>query len=87
MFIKPNKIYQPGFLPYSNLMLKHAGWCLTNKIAVSLRFAKPREFFVEISIKGSVHKDPKERCYTGEEALLKMYEYYKYYYEKYNNQK
>tara|TARA_R110000765_G_scaffold26604_1_gene64870 strand:+ start:40 stop:297 length:258 start_codon:yes stop_codon:yes gene_type:complete len=84
MFIKPNKNYQPGFLPYSNLMLKHAGWCLANKIEVSLRFAMPGEFYVEISIKGRVHKDPNGRCYSGKDALIKMYEYYQYYYDKYN---
>jgi len=85
MFIKPHKNYQPGYLPYSAKMIKHAGWCLSNKIAVSLRYAgTPREFYVEISIKGAIHKDPKGRKYRGEDALKKMYEYYEYYYTKYN---
>ena len=88
MFIRPHKNYQPGYLPYSNEMLKHAGWCITNKIHISLRYAgTPQMFLVEISIKGRLHKDPKYRSYEGKEALAKMYEYYEYYYNKYNKNK
>jgi len=36
---------------------------------------------IDITLKGKVNKDPKD--YTDEEALIKMYEYYKYYYDKY----
>jgi hypothetical protein len=88
MFIKPHKNYQPGFLSYSAEMIKQAGWCLANKIAVSLRYAgKPSQFCVEVTIKGRLHKDPQNRSYSGEDALKKMYEYYAYYYNKYNENK
>ena len=85
MFIKPHKNYQPGFLPYTNKMMKHAGWCITNKIFVSLSYAgTPKMFNVEIKVNGNTHKDPKFRSYEGIDAVKKMYEYYEYYYNKYN---
>jgi|14_taG_2_1085336.scaffolds.fasta_scaffold05211_3 hypothetical protein len=81
------KSYSPGFLPYTSDMMKHAKWCLKNKIAVALRYAKPYNFFVDVKINGIWHKDPKENYYNGLEAQEKMYEYYKKYYDKYNNNK
>ena len=37
-------------------------------------------WIVHININGRIHDDPKR--YKDEEALEKMYEYYKYYYDK-----
>jgi hypothetical protein len=37
---------------------------------------------IEIKLKGTVHEDPLR--YDDKDALRKMYEYYKYYYNKYN---
>ena len=85
IFIKPDKKYQVGYLPYTPEMMKLVAWCLDNKIEVSLRYSgSPKEFCVEVKIKGTLYKDPKNRKYTDKEALKQMYEYYKYYYEKYN---
>ena len=41
------------------------------------------EWLVELRINKKTHTDPK--VYTDKEALKKMYEYYKYYYDKYRN--
>ena len=41
------------------------------------------EWKIELNINKKIHTDPK--VYKGKEALAKMYEYYKYYYDKYRN--
>ena len=41
------------------------------------------EWKVELNIKKKIHLDPK--VYKDKEALAKMYEYAKYYYDKYRN--
>ena len=75
----------PGFLPYTDDNIKHAGWCINKgiKIPVSPNWEGPGyEWKIEININGKIHCDP--AIYEGAEALTKMYEYYKYYYDKYN---
>ena len=37
---------------------------------------------VELNINGKIHLNPEQ--YDGKEATEKMYEYYKYYYDKHN---
>ena len=44
---------------------------------------KGDEWKIELNINKKIHTDPK--VYKDKEALAKMYEYYKYYYEKYRN--
>lgn len=74
-----------GSYPYSDEDMKHVCWCHNNGIYVS-PFpnwnSNGNEWFMELKIKGVVHKDPV--IYTAEETHSKMYEYYKYYYDKYN---
>ena len=41
------------------------------------------EWRVELNIKKKIHLDP--AIYMADEAHIKMYEYYKYYYDKYRN--
>ena len=75
----------PGYLPYNDDNIKHAGWCIGKgiKIPVSPNWEGPGyEWKIEININGKIHCDP--AIYEGAEALTKMYEYYKYYYDKYN---
>ena len=75
----------PGYHPYTPENMKHAGWCIKKgiKIPVVPNWDGPtNEWRVEININGKIHFDPK--VYEDEEALTKMYEYYKYYYDKYN---
>ena len=64
--------------------MKVIGWCLQNKIGVSISPDWKDEYTrwqIEININGKVHTDPKR--YNGN-VLEKMYEYYKYYYDKHN---
>ena len=82
-FKKASKGRSPGYHPYTPENIKQAGWCLNNniKIAVVPNWkGDSSQWQVEITINGRPNLDPK--IYTGEEAQMKMYEYYKYYYDK-----
>ena len=82
---KGNSLYYP----YTKEDMKRVGWCLNKGIGVAV--TPDREsgatdaWKVEIRLNGGDYKrDPKS--YTHEEAMGKLYEYYKYYYDKYNKQ-
>ena len=76
----------PGFYPYTKQDIKHAGWCIEKniKIAVIPNWdGASNEWKVELNIKKKIHLDP--AIYKADEAYKKMYEYAKYYYDKYRN--
>ena len=75
---------QPGFQPYTKQDMKHVGWCVDKgiKIAVIPNWKTTGEWQIELNIKKNIHLDP--AIYTAAKAYEKMYEYYKYYYDKYN---
>ena len=62
--------------------LKYFSWCLRNKISICVlpNWDTADKWNVEITIIDKVSRDPVD--YTGVEALTKMYEYCKYYYDK-----
>ena len=75
----------PGYAPYTNQDMKRIGWCMKKgvKVAVIPNWTGSNdEWKVELNINKDIHLDPK--VYKDQEALAKMYEYYKYYYDKYN---
>jgi hypothetical protein len=74
----------PGLLIYSKENMRHVSWCLDNGICISVtpNWSTSTKWTIEVKLKGTVHADPLE--YKDEAALRKMYEYYKYYYNKYN---
>ena len=75
-----------GAHPYTPQDMVHVGWCLKKgiKITVIPHWEGPSdEWKVELNINKKVHLDPK--VYEADEAYIKMYEYYKYYYDKYRN--
>ena len=77
--------HSPGFLNYTKQDLKHVGWCNKKgiKIAVIPDWENnTNEWKVELNINKKIHLDPK--VYKADEAHVKMYEYAKYYYDKYN---
>ena len=84
--VKRSKGRSPGAHPYTSKDMKRVGWCLKNGIAICVcpnwegRFT---EWLVEIRMKGKTNTDP--NIYTAEDAYKKMYEYYKYYYDKYKD--
>jgi|TARA_R110001592_G_scaffold75852_2_gene229476 hypothetical protein len=62
----------------------HWSWCIRNKISICVipDWNTVDKWLVEIKIKDKISIDPKK--YEGIEALAKMYEYCKYYYNKNN---
>ena len=75
---------RPPTKMWSAKEMKVIGWCLQNNIGVSISPDWKDEFNrwqIEININGKVHTDPNR--YNGN-VLDKMYEYYKYYYDKHN---
>ena len=83
---KKSKGRNPGAHPYTDEDMKRVNFCLTKKdiaIMVSPNWkGSMAEWLVEIRINGSTHVDP--NIYTAKAAYEKMYEYYKYYYDKYS---
>ena len=75
---------RPPTKMWSAKEMKVIGWCLQNNIGVGI---SPdwkddlQRWQIEININGKVHTDPNR--YNGN-VLDKMYEYYKYYYDKHN---
>ena len=63
--------------------MKAVGWCLSNNIFISCIpnwKEKGINWFIDIKINKNVHRDP--TTYEDEEVFNKIYEYYKYYYDK-----
>ena len=74
----------PGYHPYTDEDMKHIGFCMKKgiKIAVIPYWeGSSDEWRVELNINNKIHLDPK--VYKVREAHEKMYEYAKYYYDKY----
>ena len=74
----------PGFYSYTKQDMKHVGWCIKKgiKIAIVPHWeGRSDEWKVELNIKKKIHIDPE--IYKANKAHEKMYEYYKYYYDKY----
>ena len=80
-FKKASKGLSPGYHPYTPENMKQVGWCMNKNITIAV-IPSGNEWQVELNINNKVHLDPK--VYQGQEATEKMYEYYKYYYDKYN---
>ena len=78
--------FKPGFRPLSKLESKMIQWCLDNSIACCVIPARKPEvggydFCIEIIINGKSNFSP---SFKKQEVMDKQVEYYKYYYDKYN---
>ena len=71
----------PGYHPYTHQDMKRVGWCLDKNIKIAV-VPNGTKWQVEININKAIHLDSNE--YEADEAYKKMYEYYKYYYDKHN---
>ena len=72
-----------GQCNYTPEDMKRVDWCMGKGISIAVVpnwKGDNSQWRVEITINGRPSLDPK--IYTGEEAQMKMYEYYKYYYDK-----
>ena len=66
--------------------MKIVGWCMNKNIHIGVTPDFEHEYDlwqIEIRINGTSHHDPKR---YDDNVLDKVYEYYKYYYDKYNKQ-
>ena len=73
----------PGYHNYTNDDMKRVNWCLRNGIKIAV-IPKGIDWQVEVNLNKKIHLDSK--VYKAKEATEKMYEYYKYYYDKHNKQ-
>ena len=82
-YFKAPKGKSAGSHPYTAKDMKHASWCHQKNIFVAVTPSEGgglKDWSVEIIMNGKTHLDP--NSYNGYDAQTKMYEYYKYYYDK-----
>ena len=73
----------PGQHNYTREDMKRVNWCLRNGIKVAV-IPNGTNWQVEVNLNKTIHLDSK--IYEANKAYEKMYEYYKYYYDKHNKQ-
>ena len=73
----------PGYHTYTNEDIKRVSWCMDNGIKIAV-IPSGTKWQVELSLNKAIHLDSK--IYEADKAYEKMYEYYKYYYDKHNKQ-
>jgi len=73
----------PGYHRYSDEDIKRVSWCMDNGIKAAV-IPNGTKWQVELSVNKNIHLDP--NIYDAGKAYEKMYEYYKYYYDKHNKQ-
>ena len=74
----------PEAIPYTDDNMKHVAWCMNNNIVVGFSplWDTEDQWQIDIQINATVSVDP--NTYSDDEVMAKVYEYYKYYYDKYN---
>ena len=71
----------PGYHNHTREDMKRVNWCLRKGIKIAV-IPSGTKWQVELSLNKKIHLDNNE--YEAGEAYKKMYEYYKYYYDKHN---
>ena len=72
------------YYPHTDEDMKRVGWCMNKNISVAC-VPSGTDWKVQIRLDNGEWKDD-PNIYNHEEAMKKLYEYYKYYYDKYNKQ-
>ena len=80
-WMKKSNGKSPGYHVHTREDMKRVQWCLDKNIKIAV-IPKGVEWQVEISLNDKIHLD--SNTYKADEAYKKMYEYYKYYYDKHN---
>ena len=73
----------PGYHNHTREDIKRVNWCLRKGIKIAV-IPSGTKWQIELNINDNIHLDPEIR--EAREAYKKMYEYYKYYYDKHNKQ-
>jgi len=84
VWMKKSTGKSPGYHRYTNEDMKRVQWCLDKKIKIAV-IPSGTKWQIELNINGKIHLDPEIR--KANEAYKKMYEYYKYYFDKHNEEK
>jgi len=73
----------PESIPYTDDNMRHVAWCMNNNIVVGFSpiWDTEDQWQIDIQINAAVSVDP--NTYSGDKVMAKVYEYYKYYYDKY----
>ena len=71
----------PGYHNYTREDMKRVNWCMNKRIKIAV-IPNGIDWQVELNINDKIHLNPE--VYKAKEAYEKMYEYYKYYYDKHN---
>jgi hypothetical protein len=82
MGIKRNNVDMGTYVP-SEIESKTMRWCVSNNIRISPKARSDSEWSIVIDLNNKIAEDPKQ--YKKIEIWKKIFEYYKYYYDKYNN--
>ena len=83
VWVKKSSGKNPGYHPYTNEDMKRVSWCIDRRIKIAV-IPSGTKWQIEISINKDIHLD--SNIYEADVACKKMYEYYKYYYDKHNKQ-
>ena len=78
---KATKGKNPGSHSYTRDDMKRVNWCMNKGIKIAV-IPSGIDWQVELNINDKIHLNPE--VYKANEAYEKMYEYYKYYYDKHN---
>ena len=70
-----------GKTPFSESLWKAQRWCIREGIYIAPRAKNDTAWYVVITNKGNVNATPD--TFGKTEIWLKIFEYYKYYYDKY----
>ena len=73
----------PGYHNHTRKDMKRVNWCMNKGIKIAV-IPNGIDWQVELNINDKIHLNPE--VYKANEAYEKMYEYYKYYYDKHNKQ-
>ena len=72
-----------GECSYTPEDMKRVSWCMNNGIKIAV-IPSGTKWQIELSLNKKIHLD--SDIYEADKAYKKMYEYYKYYYDKHNKQ-
>ena len=77
----PRKINVMGLYSQTSEEKKAYHWCINNGIFISPFATGEGTWYIDIKINNKTHRSPE--AYSPVTIRIKLYEYYKYYYNKY----
>ena len=80
---KKGKVNMGTYMP-DELEFKAYRWCISNNIYIAPKALTEARWSIVITNNNKTNEDP--NSYTKADIWIKIYEYYKYYYNKYEKQ-